>query len=200
MSAAVPAAAGPSARPSVAFWPSVPRTGGYPDGRTRRRGQEPAERPQVRGISVRFSTGRIGRPSVNDLRGRGPWKQQSCRCPAGSGPGERRAGGRSQPRYGHDLSYSRYAVVLGLSPRSPRAHPRGGHAEPRPGRHTSRRAPGYPALKPPPWEDPDSAVTRGKINCLGPWAHSPLPNAPAGPAHSRRADGRAPPNLAKEFA
>src|SRR5512135_3444399 len=33
---------------------NVSLSGGYPDGRTRRRGQEPTEPPQVRGISVGF--------------------------------------------------------------------------------------------------------------------------------------------------
>jgi hypothetical protein len=33
---------------------NVSLSGGYPDGRTRRRGQEPAEPPQVRGIFVGF--------------------------------------------------------------------------------------------------------------------------------------------------
>ena len=33
---------------------------GYPDGRTRRRGQEPAEPPQVNGISVGFSASTTG--------------------------------------------------------------------------------------------------------------------------------------------
>jgi hypothetical protein len=35
---------------------------GYPDGRTRRRGQEPAEPPQVRGISAGFSASTTGTP------------------------------------------------------------------------------------------------------------------------------------------
>jgi len=39
---------------------------GYPDGRTRRRGQEPAEPPQVRGISVGFSASTTGtRPAAS---------------------------------------------------------------------------------------------------------------------------------------
>ena len=46
----------------------VSLNGGYPDGRTRRRGQEPAEPPQVRGISVGFSAKRLERSGV-DLAG-----------------------------------------------------------------------------------------------------------------------------------
>ena len=41
---------------------NVSLSGGYPDGRTRRRGQEPAEPPQVRGISVGFSASTTGTP------------------------------------------------------------------------------------------------------------------------------------------
>src|SRR6266704_4141340 len=40
--------------------------GGYPGGRTRRRGQEPAEPPQVRGISVGFSASTTGTPWWSD--------------------------------------------------------------------------------------------------------------------------------------
>jgi hypothetical protein len=42
---------------------NVSLSGGYPDGRTRRRGQEPAEPPQVRGISVGFSASTTGTPT-----------------------------------------------------------------------------------------------------------------------------------------
>ena len=45
----------PAKAPSHMTCPvNVSPSGGYPDGRTRRRGQEPAEPPQVRGISVRL--------------------------------------------------------------------------------------------------------------------------------------------------
>ena len=45
----------PAKAPSHMTCPvNVSLSGGYPDGRTRRRGQEPAEPPQVRGISVGF--------------------------------------------------------------------------------------------------------------------------------------------------
>ena len=162
----------------------------------RKRGARQGRVPENRSILDRPDTTTASERSSRA----GPWKQESCRRPAGSGPGERRASGRSQPRYGHDLSYPRYAVALGLSPGSPRAHPRGGHAEPRPGRHTSRRAPGYPALKPPPLGRPGFRCHPGEDQLFGPLGARSLPNAPAGPAHSRRADGRAPPNLAKEFA
>ena len=39
---------------------NVSLSGGYPDGRTWRRGQEHAESPQVRGISVGFSASTTG--------------------------------------------------------------------------------------------------------------------------------------------
>jgi len=42
---------------------NVSLSGSYPDGRARRRGQEPAEPPQVRGISVGFSASTTGTPS-----------------------------------------------------------------------------------------------------------------------------------------
>ena len=53
---------------------NVSLSGGYPDGRTRRRDQEPAEPPQVRGISVGFSASTTGTPGstagpVSPLRG-----------------------------------------------------------------------------------------------------------------------------------
>jgi len=43
---------------------NVSLNGGYPDVRTRRRGQEPAEPPQVRGISVGFSASTTGTSKV----------------------------------------------------------------------------------------------------------------------------------------
>ena len=45
---------------------NVSLSGGYPDGRTRRRGQEPAEPPQVRGIR-RFSARTTGTPNAEVL-------------------------------------------------------------------------------------------------------------------------------------
>ena len=45
---------------------NVSLSGGYPDGRTRRRGQEPAEPPQVGGISVGFSASTTGTPFENN--------------------------------------------------------------------------------------------------------------------------------------
>ena len=41
---------------------NVSLSGGYPDGRTRRWDQEPAEPAQVRGISVGFSVSTAGTP------------------------------------------------------------------------------------------------------------------------------------------
>src|SRR5271166_3080510 len=43
---------------------NVSLSGGYPDVRTRRRGQEPVEPPQVRAISVGFSASTTGTPSA----------------------------------------------------------------------------------------------------------------------------------------
>jgi hypothetical protein len=45
---------------------NVSLSGGYPDGRTRRRGQEPAEPPHVRGISVGFSASTTETPGGAD--------------------------------------------------------------------------------------------------------------------------------------
>ena len=54
----------PAKAPSHMTCPvNVSLSGGYPDGRTRRRGQEPAEPPQVRGISVGFSASTTGTPT-----------------------------------------------------------------------------------------------------------------------------------------
>ena len=123
---------------------NVSLSGGYPDGRTRRRGQEPAEPPQVRGTSVGFSGSTTGTPFGRPRTGPGyappRMPPHGPRSSPRRRPPRRGCGARSKRRFPHRRRPRRERLRLSLrsGPSGLGSWP-GPHAAP-PGRRRAGRA------------------------------------------------------------